>query len=1159
MAIAPARLTLLTFPQSWDGASLSVRFLCLPKGDPEQPLQAGLPSFATANLVFEAKLIASLDRLPLTTDATLIGPLALDDPPINKAALFAELTNHFTIVPRPPGPPVPQPKPVFQKVLTPDYRELIGNARRSAYLSDREEFQCALHEGASDQPPEPVVLSAAVTWGKLIAFALRQPNLATALGLMGQTTVTPEDPTFFERGGWLFLDLHATSAYAGIADFVARYAARIPPLTDGRPIFAAVLFPVDGGAGAFVADDVFREAEIYDDGVAKEVHGVQSEDRSDAIQLAWDDAQLAEWLNRQVTRTPAGELEIDAPNGVAGYRVDVRRAGDNLWNSLVRIESVGDLQLGPHSLGSFTGEGIVEVVPAQLSPKKTGAFWFPSYFATWRGSSLALMDANLVSVHARSELQNPSVPPYLLNREKAFVPVEDKTVGLFYGETYEFRVRLVDLSRGGADWTVALPEPPGNSMLTVAFKRRRQPGPVEILKRPTPAVRQVTIAKPRLGYPDVVFTGKATFEDVDADIDTIAADPAITREPGLPDPDVLTVSIAVDVKALDGDLTQYFRLYETTREFPEAELTIALEFQDHATLAAFSPDRPADGPLALPTAREIRLTFVAEGRDQAGYFYDERARHGVPVTLDVRADAQGEEELLIAPDGVTPVRSFFFQPPPDAGVAQPAERLAVEIGLDHNGLMLSGSAGRRTVLACSAGLRHTLSPERSAITIASAADLIQRWISVVQFKLARDWTWDGLDEAGIEVRRVIHRPGEPDSVELAGMIRLPHAIAAKAIAGLDLDMRAPIRQTADIIFFDGFDPKPREGQFPTELTVDYALQPKYRGAPPPEPIEESILLPVTTPPVQVPRIVSAGIALSPYVPGEDYSFTEPRRRKLWFEFAERPLDSEDAYFVRVLAVGPDPLLLDRATTVPESIEPPLAIDPEWVREISQEQPRDQNGLAAMDPLPATALAEPHYIVDLPKDLNEASPELFGFFVYEVRVGHTDSRWSSAQGRYGPALRIAGVQHPAPPLVCQTARGKFEILVRAPFATPVFQGRNIRPRVPATHMWSLLYARVRQLDAAAWRNVLVARTRLFPPQPGNDGQGIDARVLYGEGLFEIASIVETLRRLGLPPDAPLTTLAAEMFADPPENDPLGDRLGHGRILRISPLVPVPPAC
>ena len=127
--------------------------------------------------------------------------------------------------------------------------------------------------------------------------------------------------------------------------------------------------------------------------------------------------------------------------------------------------------------------------------------------------------------------------------------------------------------------------------------------------------------------------------------------------------------------------------------------------------------------------------------------------------------------------------------------------------------------------------------------------------------------------------------------------------------------------------------------------------------------------------------------------------------------------------------------------------------------------------------------------------------------------------ASAQGRYGPALRIAGVQHPAPPLVCQTARGKFEILVRAPFATPVFQGRNIRPRVPATHMWSLLYARVRQIDAAAWRNVLVARTRLLPPQPGNDGEGLDARVLYGEGLFEIASIVEHFDGLDCRPMRP----------------------------------------
>ena len=56
-------------------------------------------------------------------------------------------------------------------------------------------------------------------------------------------------------------------------------------------------------------------------------------------------------------------------------------------------------------------------------------------------------------------------------------------------------------------------------------------------------------------------------------------------------------------------------------------------------------------------------------------------------------------------------------------------------------------------------------------------------------------------------------------------------------------------------------------------------------------------------------------------------------------------------------------------------------------------------------------------------MNETSPELFGFFVYEVRLGHKAGRWCTAQGRFGPPLRVAGVQHPAPPLTCQAARSK----------------------------------------------------------------------------------------------------------------------------------------
>ena len=108
-----SRLSLLAFPQRWEAGALLVRFLCLPKGDPEAVLQPGEPSFAVANLVYEANLIPSLEHLPRAADAIGVGPLVLDDPPINKAALFAELTQQFRIVPR--SPAAPPPRPSFRK------------------------------------------------------------------------------------------------------------------------------------------------------------------------------------------------------------------------------------------------------------------------------------------------------------------------------------------------------------------------------------------------------------------------------------------------------------------------------------------------------------------------------------------------------------------------------------------------------------------------------------------------------------------------------------------------------------------------------------------------------------------------------------------------------------------------------------------------------------------------------------------------------------------------------------------------------------------------------------------------------------------------------------------------------------------------------------
>jgi hypothetical protein len=154
-----------------------------------------------------------------------------------------------------------------------------------------------------------------------------------------------------------------------------------------------------------------------------------------------------------------------------------------------------------------------------------------------------------------------------------------------------------------------------------------------------------------------------------------------------------------------------------------------------------------------------------------------------------------------------------------------------------------------------------------------------------------------------------------------------------------------------------------------------------------------------------------------------------------------------------------------------------------------------------------------------------------------------------------------LQHPAPPLVCQAARFKDRIRVRAPFATPVHNGRNVRPMFPKTALWALLYARVRQTDAASFRNLLLARGELMPPRPDpHDAEPqTDARVLLGEAAFAIADIQRLLQRHGLPPETPLTTLAVELFADPSIGDPVGRELGHARMLRVSPLISVADSC
>ena len=217
----------------------------------------------------------------------------------------------------------------------------------------------------------------------------------------------------------------------------------------------------------------------------------------------------------------------------------------------------------------------------------------------------------------------------------------------------------------------------------------------------------------------------------------------------------------------------------------------------------------------------------------------------------------------------------------------------------------------------------------------------------------------------------------------------------------------------------------------------------------------------------------------------------------------------------------------------------------------------------MQPLTISPHSDRHYLLPFPKNMSAESPELLGFFVYELRVGHDCWRWSTANGRFGLPLRVAGVQHPAPQLRCAVTRSFTSITVKAPFASPIWEGRNFRPpHQPNTRLQALLYAQVRQVDGQSWRNVLLMSAMGSIDFNFNDiGPREDIRRALALMQFPQDDILNRLSILGLPPDSSLSVIAAELLPEPgsPFDDPLGVNLGQVRILRTTPLTAVPAIC
>ena len=387
--------------------------------------------------------------------------------------------------------------------------------------------------------------------------------------------------------------------------------------------------------------------------------------------------------------------------------------------------------------------------------------------------------------------------------------------------------------------------------------------------------------------------------------------------------------------------------------------------------------------------------------------------------------------------------------------------------LDHDALTLMGKPGKRVVFGCSKAVAHTLAPDCGSITFASKAELIERWLAVITLQLQRDWSWDALETISFEIRR--------DSADLTGTVDVPHTVPLTAL-------RTPDRSHITIVFIDAVDPKVFPGPFPTPTELRYSVEPRFKKTPnQQDPVKEvRLTVPVAVPPAQVPKVVSAGIALSPYERTDDYGATKDRRRVLWLEFGEPLHNPQDDYFAFVKAYAADPLLVPgRQPTANDPKEAIPFIPPEPIRVITPGQSDDRAGLNAWQRLiPCNEMSPRHFIVPLPPGMNAESPELFGFFVYEFCVGHA-RMWSTAQARFGRPIRLTGVQHPAPALVCTVDRTTTAVMAYAPFAQPVFEGRPLLDGAPETELWGVLYTQVMQADGEDYRNILLGERRMRP--------------------------------------------------------------------------------
>jgi hypothetical protein len=1281
--------TLMAFPQGVDSAGLlSLNIVFIPRNispleEIETPYNLIEPvtAFAKVQPSFVAKVVNNPDEFPgripgdekEADTAALLYPLKLSELYITlKQATFPDgKLKYFDIdEQRSTGKASAQSAPAavdaslaVKKYLPLTYRKAFNfTAPRTPNAVIDDSYLCAIR-GQKDLPK--FVPDYKVSWGKVYAHLLRHPLLAENGGLLYKTTVQLADDDF-AKGGWLYIDIKPGTPYANeqvvsLSDddgpFIARYAARMPILKKGEAcsLFASVLFPVikKGAIPAGSFDELFIEAARFNDGFASIVHANQPvshnllKEEQDGfhpqkemgIRLGWEDEQILIWYLRQLAiDETVGSDRLDAPLGVNGFHIDVRineTSGGALasWESLTAVESNGSMTLEgtksldgtvllkPVEFGSWKGELPFQVYPTKIDSAGGTNYWLPIYFGSWNNASLVLPDKVAARLYANEQDKHNPVTVSETYR------TIDTVTKLVYGTSYDFRVRMSDISGGG-------PEPgaePLNKLqshiATIPFKRYVAPNTLRILNSDevrfnTDSVNfdsnMLRIARPLLGFPAVIYTGKYTdpVTELQKAFEANIAKQIAEKKAeafGIADPDVVKVEIKVEVETLqldnlasDDGQEHYITLYKTYRTFPKAfndAVEIPVKYIDEKKLNLTEKATPfadpvhnktigvSTGTIILPTVRHIRLTLraVCEGDDSYwGNVNDNpdlNSRYGKTTVLKIFMPSKNEVDLFSGTVDPPVLQGIYLQPDPVSvklnplvfktlqgvkeGMPDIVQRLARQLDLECKESTLLARNGERVQFWCSNMARHTMAPDNSSLTFANKKELEGHWFVCTNLRVERDWTWDGLETSSVIVQR--RRRWGSDGEELdkktyetIGDLDMRRIASFQAIQ--EDEAGTVHRDYTRLIFIDIIDMHPAGNALPDVAEVQYSLQPQFRHSWGDKPLTDpdfqtkALLLPTTINPVQIPKLVGAGIALSPYVRNVPYSATEARQRFLWLEFDKLPEDEHDDIFCRVLAYAPDQLLSNNNPELMNiPVESPLPIDPEYVRTITLSSGHEHSGLGAMQKLEKSIDKERHfYLLPTPPGLHPESPELFGLFTYEFRYGHSDRVWSTAQGRFGRQLRVSGLQHPAPNMLCMVTRDEKKICVSAPCASAVYNGKNVTSDPPRTSIWCLLYAQVKQADGLDYRNILLGEIELPPLSPHRFDVEFNRKIVnakrrknaalvkalqlelsqlqmrekesvrYAKSCFYNKDVVAMLELYGLPLDSSLSVLSVEVY-------------------------------